>query len=209
LGGDPGSGGSRELAARLPGTTRELVRRALALFLPLAVLATLSCGLVYLEVQQGLRGGANDPQYRLAEDAAERLDAGAAPASVVDAAASVDLATSLAVFVIVFDSNHAVLATNASLDGGSPAPPGGVLEAARPGCPRAVTWQPRSGVRVAAVTTAWKGGFVLAGRSLRRVEEQEGNAELIAAFAWLCMLAALSVASVAASALWPWKASSD
>ena len=51
-----------------------LVRRALAFFLPVAVLATLTCGLIYAEVQQDQRSGANDPQVQLAEDAAARLN---------------------------------------------------------------------------------------------------------------------------------------
>jgi hypothetical protein len=189
---------------RLPGLGPDFLRRALALFLPVAVLATLACGLIYLEVQQGLRSGANDPQFQLAEDAAARLDAGATPASVVDASRTVDPSSSLAPFVIVFDANHTVLATDATLDGGSPVPPRGVLDAAHPGAPSTVTWQPRNGVRIAAVTVAWKGGFVLAGRSLQRVEEQESNAELIAGVAWLPMMAGLALASFAAAWLWPW-----
>ena len=51
-----------------------VVRRALAFFLPVAVLATLCCGFVYTAVQQDLRMGANDPQLQLAEDAAAFLD---------------------------------------------------------------------------------------------------------------------------------------
>jgi membrane protein DedA with SNARE-associated domain len=66
-----------------------------------------------------------------------------------------------------------------------------------------VTWRPRSGVRIAAVVVAWKGGFVLAGRSLRRVEEQEASAELIAGAAWLVMLAALVLAAIVAAWFWP------
>lgn len=181
----------------------EMLRRAAAIFLPVAVLATVLSGLVYLEAQQNLRSGANDPQYQLAEDAAARLDAGAAPSSVVDAANPVDLAVGLGAFVIVFDASHTVVATNATLDGGSPAPPRAVLDAAGPGAPSAVTWQPRAGVRIAAVTVAWRGGFVLAGRSLRRVEQQESNAELIAGAAWAFALVALAVASFAAAWLWP------
>lgn len=188
---------------RTPDLAPDVLRRALAFFLPLAVLATLACGLVYIEVQQELRSGANDPQFQLAQDAAVRLDAGVAPGAVVSAVETVDPASSLAPFVIVFDSNHAVLATDATLDGGSPTPPPGVLDAARPGSPSAVTWQPRTGVRIAAVTVAWKGGFVLSGRSLQRVEVQEWNAELIAGAAWLAMLAALALASLAAAWLWP------
>jgi hypothetical protein len=180
-----------------------LIRRAAAIFLPLAVLATLTCGLIYAEVQQDQRSGANDPQFQLAEDAAARLNAGASPGSVVDSGLSVDLAASLAPFVIVFDSGHSVLATDATLEGGRPAPPAGVLDAARTGSPNAVTWQPRGGVRIAAVVVAWQGGTVLVGRSLRRVEEQETNAELTAGAAWLAMLIALAAASVAAAWLWP------
>jgi hypothetical protein len=180
-----------------------LVRRALAFFLPVAVLATLTCGLIYAEVQQDQRSGANDPQFQLVEDAAARLNAGASPASVVDRTRMVDLAASLAPFTIVFDGGHKLLATDATLDGGQPAPPAGVLDAARPGSPNAVTWQPRAGVRIAAVVMAWHGGTILVGRSLRRVEEQENNAELIAGAAWLFMLAGLAAASVAAAWSWP------
>jgi hypothetical protein len=178
-------------------------RLAAAFFLPMAVLATATCGLAYAETQQALRSGANDPQFQLAEDGAARLDAGAAAASVVDASQTIDLAASLAPFVIVFDADGRVLATNATLDGGQPVPPRGVLAAARPGPPNAVTWQPRDGVRIATVVVAWKGGTVLAGRSLRLVEQREANAELIAGAAWLAMLAALAAVSVLAAWLWP------
>jgi hypothetical protein len=194
---------SDNASGRPPRLASQVYRRAFAFFLPVAVLATLACGLIYVEVQQTLRSGANDPQYQLAEDAAARLDAGAAPNSVVDAASKVDPSSGLAPFVIIFDSNRTVMAGNAVLDSGSPVPPRGVLDAARPGAPSAVTWQPRAGVRIAAVTVAWNGGFVLAGRSLRRVEQQEWNAELLAGAAWLSMLAALAVASLVAAWAWP------
>jgi len=192
---------------RTESATSSLVRRALAFFLPVAVLATLTCGLIYAEVQQDQRSGANDPQFQLAEDAAARLNAGASPASVVDTTRTVDLATSLAPFTIVFDGGHSVLATDATLDGGRPAPPAGVLDAARPSSPNAVTWQPRAGVRIAIVVMAWHGGTILVGRSLRRVEEQESNAELIAGAAWLFMLAGLAAASLAAAWSWPRRSS--
>ena len=179
-----------------------LSRRSLAFFLPAAVLATLACGLVYAEVQQGLRSSANDPQYQLATDAAAKLDAGASPASVVGSSADVDLAASLAPFVIVFDRKHSILATNATLDGGRPAPPDGVLDAASSGSDT-VTWQPRAGVRIAAVAVAWNGGTVVSGRSLRLVEDRETNAELIAGLAWIVSLVALAAAALVAARLWP------
>lgn len=174
------------------------LRRALAVFLPLAVLATLTCGLVYTAVQQDLRMGANDPQVQLAEDAARALDAGAQPATLVGST-KVDVATSLAPFVVIYDTSGVVLATDGRLDGHDPVPPLGVLDAARADPPNNVTWQPRAGVRIASVTVPWSGGTVLAGRSLREVERREDSILLIAAAAWLVMLVALGVAALVAA----------
>ena len=179
-----------------------LVRRVLAFFLPLSVLATLSCGLVYVADQQNLRTGANDPQIQMARDAATALDAGAQPTSLVSAG-QVDVARSLAPFLVIFDSSGKVLATDGRLDGHDPIPPSGVLTSAANNPPNMVTWQPRGGVRIAAVVTPWHGGTVLAGRSLAQVEIRENNARIIALAAWLAMLVALALASFAAARLWP------
>jgi hypothetical protein len=181
----------------------DVIRRAMAFFIPLAVLATLGCGLIGLEVQQSLRSDANDPQFQLAEDAATRLDAGSTPAFVVDRTAAVDVATSLAPFTIVFDSQHKVLAANGRLDGGIPVPPAGMLDAAGSGSPNAITWQPRDGVRIATVTVAWSGGFVLVGRSLTRVEQQESTAELLAGASLPAILVLLALASLVSAWVWP------
>ena len=148
------------------------LRRAIAIFLPVAVLATLCCGLVYLAMQQDLRSGANDPQLQLAEDAARALDGGAQPSTVIGAS-KVDVAQSLAPFVVVFDPAGRVLATDGQLDGQDPFA-AGVLEHARVSSPNIVTWQPRPGLRVATVTVPWQGGTVLAGRSLREVGTARG-----------------------------------
>jgi hypothetical protein len=178
------------------------IRRAIALFLPGAVLATALCGLVYLAVQQLDRIGANDPQVQLAEDAAVRLDAGAAPVGVVGAT-EVDVATSLAPFIVVYDENGTVLATDGQLDGSPPSIPIGVLDTARETGRDAVTWQPREGVRLATVTVPWNGGAVTAGRSLRLVEERASTFLLLVGAAWVVTLVALAAASIVAGYLWP------
>ena len=179
-----------------------LVRCALAIFLPVAVLATLCCGLVYVAVQQDLRMGADDPQLQMAEDTARALDAGAQPSTLVPSA-TVDVAVSLAPFFVIYDTSGTVLATDGQLDGHDPVPPLGVLDAARQHSPNTVTWQPRSGVRIASVTVPWQGGTVLAGRSLREVERREDTLLLLVATAWLVMLAVLAVTSLVAAWLWP------
>jgi hypothetical protein len=173
--------------------TERPIRRGLAGFLPAAVVLTVACGLVFIGLQQSLRMAANDPQQQLAEDLARKLDAGAAPGTVVGAP-DVDLAVSLAPFVAVYDPAGTVLAADGMLDGGPPRPPIGVLDAARSSGMDTVTWQPRAGVRIAAVVVPWHGGTVLAGRSLRVVEDRVGQLRGLAAIAWLGGLALLAVA---------------
>ena len=178
------------------------LRRALAFFLPAAVVAVLGSGLVYASVQHIQRSDANDPQVQLAEDAAVALDAGAQPAGVVGQD-RVDVGVSLAPFVVVYDTAGSVLATSGRLDGHDPVPPAGVLESAVSTGRDIVTWQPRGGVRIATVVVPWHGGAVLAGRSLRLVEQREDDSLLLVVAGLLVMLLGIALASLVAAWLWP------
>ncbi len=173
-------------------------RFSIAIFLPLAVLATGLSGMVYVGLQQDLRSGANEPQQQLAEDAAAELNAGASPSTVV-IGPKVDIAASLAPFVAVYDRRGAVLATNGELDGQPPMIPSGVLVSATASGLDAVTWQPRAGVRIATVSVPWSGGTVMAGRSLRVVENRESRLEALVAVGWLATLVAVALASILAA----------
>jgi hypothetical protein len=177
-------------------------RIAVLVFLPLAIVATALAGLVYVVAQQDGRWLANEPQVQLAEDAAARLDAGGTPQDQVDAV-PVDVARSLAPFVVVYGSDDAILASGGLLDGQPPAVPAGVLATARAAGRNAVTWQPRPGVRVATVSVPWKGGTVLVGRSLRLVEEQVDRLGLLVGAGWLATLVALAVAAAIVARSWP------
>jgi hypothetical protein len=174
----------------------------LAFFLPVATAATLVCLLVAGAVQQDLRQGANDPQQQLAEDAVARLNAGGPPSAVVTGG-PVGVASSLDPFVVVYDGAGNVLATDGELDGAAPVPPAGVLDTARQTGRDWVTWQPRSGVRVAIVVLPWHGGTVLAGRSLRRSEEIASSIEGDVAVGWLVLLVAIAAAAAVSARLWP------
>ena len=147
---------------------------------------------IYAAVQHALRIGANDPQIQLAEDAAARLGEGRPAATLIGE--SVDTATSLAPFVIVYDPSGEVRASSARLDGRTPPLPPGVLRATTPGHENRLTWQPQPGVRLASVVVATPQGYVLAGRSLREVERRERDAELVIGIAWLLSLGVLAVA---------------
>ena len=158
-------------------------------WLPLAIATAGLCALVYLTVQQSLRMGANDPQIQMAEDAASSLNAGASVETVVPST-KVEIADSLASFVIVFDNSGKVLASSATLHGVVPAYPAGVLDYVRQKGQDRVTWQPEAGVRLATVAVPYNNGFVMAGRSLTEIEKRESQVESLSGLAMLGIWAA-------------------
>lgn len=185
----------------------KLIRNTLKFWLPLAAVLTVVCALVYLAVQQDLRQGLNEPQVQMAEDAARALAAGQPVSAVIPAGApQVDLAQSLAAYLIVFDSQGAPHASGAALHGSIPIPPAGVFDYTRQHGEDRVSWQPEPGVRSAAVIVAvngGQGGFVLAGRGMREVENQESSLTNIVALAWVGGLA-VTLVLVVFFELLPW-----
>lgn len=155
--------------------------------LPAALVATVLCGVMYVVAQQGIRRGADEPQTAIAGELAGRLAAGMPSLP----AAQVDLARSRLPFVQVYAADGSLLSSGAVLDGQLIAIPRGVLEVARKNGHNAVTWQPRPGIREAAVVVPFSGsrsGFVLAGRSLREAEDREAAVARIVGLVWLASL---------------------
>lgn len=187
------------------------VMRVLRDWIPLAVVAVVLSALVYVAVQQSYRMSANDPQIQMAQDAARSVFSGDTPDSVIPTG-TIDIAKSLAPFIIVYDHAGTPIAGDGFLNGDLPKPPIGVLKAAdsNPQGNR-VTWQPRAGVRVAAVAVAADqskrsaeatGGlyYVVVARSLREVEIRENNLTQIVGAA----LGITLVATLAAILLLEW-----
>jgi hypothetical protein len=175
----------------------------LLLWVPCALVITLLCFLVAGAVQHDIRIGANDPQIQLAEDAAAALSSGAAPQTVLPSQ-SVDISRSLAPYLIVFDAQGQIVASSATLHGTPPVLPSGVFpDVLRQGELR-FTWQPEPGVRQAVVITRATGtpaGFVLAGRSLREIEQRESDLNVEVVAAWGVSLVSTVLALWAVSAL--------
>ena len=184
----------RQPGGVIPSGWQPVLWRAIALWVPMAVAVTGLAALVYVAVQQDLRQNANDPQVQMAEDAAAALDAGAPPPSLVSSK-TVDLARSLAPYLMIFDASGNVVVSSAELHGQPPQFPASVFNDARGGQDR-ISWQPEPGVRSAVVVQPWHDGFVVAGRSLRLVEEREQRVLLLSAFVWLLTLAATAVAAL-------------
>lgn len=181
-----------------------------ALIFNALVLAGIATGValaLYAIPQHVLRSGLNDPQIQMATDLAATLDRvgvtdglrqGALMAS--GSGASIDMARSLSPFLIVYNDEGQALGSNAQLDGQTPALPSGVLAYVRQHGEDRLTWQPRRGVRIAAVVERVNGpqpGFVLAGRNMREVQARIGDVKTMAGLTWLGMLALILVGSLA------------
>jgi hypothetical protein len=152
---------------------------------------------MYATVQHALRSGANDPQLQMTDDAVAQLEQGADAATIVGSH-QVDMARSLSPFLIVYDTKGEPVASSAQLNGHTPMPPSGVFRYATEHQQNVFTWQPRRGVRIAAVIQPYAGqhaGFVLAGRSLRVVEDREGATFEMVGLAWLGMMAVVLLAT--------------
>jgi len=170
-------------------------RRIFARWLSLAVIVTILCALVYLVEQQALRMSANDPQIQLAEDGADALARGATAQSLLPAN-TIDIAKSLAPFIVVYNDAGEVSASSGLLHGKIPTLPVGILDYVRKNSEDRVTWQPEGGVRIATVVVRADGtnpGFVLIGRSLRETEKRVDQLTLLVGVAWVAALFAALV----------------
>lgn len=182
-------------------TLRSLVKEYLGMTLNripqlaiLLMITTFVAGTAVVISQQVLRLSGNDPQIQLAEDAAQRLNSGEDAAHVVPDR-NVDMAASLAPFVIVYDDAGRPLTSSGNLDGMTPVLPRGVFDFVRSHNEEQVTWQPRPGVRIASVVVRTSKGFVVAGRNLREIEIRKDKVTQLAMVGWL-------VANLALTLLW-------
>ena len=159
------------------------MRRALPLWILLSGLVTVAAFVAFIVVQQQLRSAANHPQVEMAREAASKLNAGANPRSVVNVG-PVDIASSSDTYLLVVDSNGALLASSAQLDGRAVIPPSGVFAYVRDHGEDIISWQPAAGVRSAIVVDSFGGGYVVAGRSLSGTEQAESALGLWAIVGW-------------------------
>lgn len=150
---------------------------------------TVIFGTIYATSQQLLRMNANDPQIQIAEDTAQALNKGADPQNV--AQGKIDIAKSLANFLIIYDKSGHVVAGNGYLNDHRAIIPLGVLKAAHNQDYNAVTWQPQKDVRIASVSTVANGYYVLSGRSLKEVESREQQVMQLVFLGWIACVTVL------------------
>ena len=157
-------------------------------WIPLAIVLTAAIGFAYVGTQQNYRMSLNDPQIEVAAQAVDMVKAGQDAASLVPTE-QIDMATNLSTFIIFYDANGKMVAGSGTLNGTVPTPPSGVFAYATSHGEDRLTWQPQSGVRIAAVVRKTAGGYVLVGRSMREVENRISDLTDLALIAWFIGLA--------------------
>lgn len=175
-----------------------ILKTALQCWLLVAVAVTGVYLLVYIAAQQNFRQNANDPQIQLAEDAAAKLASGQSTQDVVPAE-KVNIAASLASYIVIFDANGKPIASSGQLNGQMPTIPSGVFDSVRQNGEERITWQPQDAVRSAIVVTRFKGmnsGFVLAGRSLRESEKRDAAIFQLLTLGWIGILLGTLVVAI-------------
>jgi hypothetical protein len=146
------------------------------------IVSSIAFGTLYVIAQQILRSDANDPQIQLAQDLASSLNGGASTTGLI--AGRVVINHSLAPFEQIYDTQGNLVNGNAYLDNAQPTIPVGTLRASETLPYKPVTWQPASGVRIAAVAVRANNFYVVAGRNLSEVEKREDATLLLAALGW-------------------------
>jgi len=163
--------------------------------LALALILTVGGLFAALTIQAALRRSADQPQMQMADKYASALASGSRIQNTLPPL-QVDIQHSLEPFAIFYDATgHAVEATGHLADS-IPTPPLGVFVHMRTHAISKFTWQPRSGLRIAAVMRRVEGpqpGFILVGRSLQFTEVDEALLRRGTFVTWLllmCLLAA-------------------
>jgi hypothetical protein len=154
-------------------------------------------GILYIAIQQSLRLGANDPQVSIAQDVAAAVDRNRKPADIL--ADHVEMAYSMAPFVIIYDKSGTVVSGNGYLNGEIPVIPYGVLQHTPKDGTHFVTWSPAKGVRIAAVSAMSRDYYIVSGRSLAVTEDHIRTVTQIALCAWLITMAGLAEAYIIAN----------
>lgn len=188
--------------------TGRLPPRLVHRWVAVVVLLSAAALVVYVVGQQMARRTVDDGPRALLDQTRGMLAAGASPAAIT-AGPVVDLDTSSAMFLIIYDADHVLLASSAALAGSSPQVPPGVLDEAVVRGEDRVTWQPAAGVREAVVASPWQSatsrGVVVAGTSLTTSESRTGTLRgwvgltwLLAVLTWTAILGRPAVRSLAA-----------
>jgi hypothetical protein len=159
----------------------------------LALILTLWGFPAAMTLQSAIRSAADQPQIQMAQNYASDLTSGKLATDLIPTG-HLDLSTSLEPFVILFDAEGHPIHSNGYINDAVPTPPPGVFAYLRTHPTDKFTWQPQPGLRIAAVAQRIDGahpGFILVGRSLTLVQQQENQLRRGTFITWFSLMALL------------------
>jgi hypothetical protein len=173
----------------------EVIRRPIVFHaVTLGLILSFLGGLAAATFQGLLRSGADQPQLQMVDSYVSQMSSGQKPGDVLPPG-RVDLQQSLEPFAIFYNDQGEPVSSTGYLNQAIPVPPLGVFNYVRSHSRDKITWQPQRDVRVAAALGRVGGpnpGFVLVGRSLRAVEQQESVFRRMTFTAWFILVALLA-----------------
>ena len=172
-----------------------------AVWLVVAAAATVLAGLSYVTAQQVTRMGANAAPLQATHEILAILKQGVDPSRILPPTQT-EITDSSSVFAAVFDEKGGVVSSSVQVDGKNPSVPNGVFEYAKQHGEDRFTWQPKSGVREAAIVVPYSAsvqadasstptttkGYVMTGQSLTEVERIAQDLLKLTGVAWLFTL---------------------
>jgi hypothetical protein len=173
-------------AAQRPGRAAGTRWQTLVQWMLPIVVTSIIFGTIYVVTQQLDRLSANDDPLRLASQVAAELREG--QTTTVNSQPHVDLERSLALFVVVENSQGSPTSGSGFLKNQLVSLPTGVLSNAAQTGRDDVTWEPEHGLRFATVTLKVGDQFVSAGQSLAPSEDRDNTFRQLIGFGWLASM---------------------
>ena len=180
--------------------------RSMLVAIPIAIAASLVLGITYINDQQTLRLGANEPQEWLSADAEVKIAGGESiqqvlmTPSLFATTSAVEISTDSSPYIVICDQSGNPIGGNGYLHGVLATLPQGVLASSTQDHRGFVTWQPEEGVREALVIdhiNSPTGGYVVSGRSLAYVENEEDMLTARTFVGWIGCMIAIFIACLA------------
>jgi len=146
-----------------------------------------------MTLQGAMRSAADQPQIQMAQNYASEIASGKLATDLIPTV-HLDLSTSLEPFTILYDADGNPLRSSGYIGEAVPTPPPGVFTYLRTHPTDKFTWQPQPDLRIAAVAQRVDGthpGFILVGRSLTLVQQQENQLRRGTFITWFSLMALL------------------
>ncbi|HAG27614.1 TPA: hypothetical protein DCG61_02440 [Patescibacteria group bacterium] len=160
--------------------------RAVAIFVALVALVSVLFISICYSARTVFRQQANDPQIEVTEQVAGIVRQGVPIDAIVSSAEQIDLNSSKALFVMIFDNERSLAGSSAQLNGEAPSVPSEVFDKTNEMGEYRFDFEPSESLKFAGVMKKIDdSAYVLAGRSLSEMETRAAALEQPLWIGWI------------------------